>query len=120
MIANQQLSAVFAGGATAAALELRALALAVQPARLGGSRGACTDPRRGGCEGGGEAALKPLQRQLAIAVLASRILCNSDHPGTELCADQLLLLVGQRLGREHVERGLNPRRGHVRVLAAGA
>jgi hypothetical protein len=63
---------------------------------------------------------QPLQRQLAVAGLASRILSNGGHLPTVPLPDPPPLLVVKRRRRVDVEDGLDPRGGDVGVLASRA
>ena len=69
-------------------------------------------------------ALEPpaqaLERQLAVARLAARVLRDGAHDRAQARRDPLALLLAQRLRGADVEHGLHARGGHVRVLAAGS
>jgi len=65
-----------------------------------------------------ESARESLQRELAVAGLATGILGDRDHPRAEAGDDAALLLVVEGVRGGDVEYGLDSRRGDVRMLAA--
>jgi hypothetical protein len=71
-------------------------------------------------EGRGDLAGEPLQRQLAVARLASRVLSHGRDRRPEALQQPRPLRFVQRLRRLDVEDRFDPRRGDVGVLAAGA
>src|SRR3954453_2873815 len=85
-----------------------------------GARGLRRVPRPRHAQRAVDAVRQPLQRQLAVARLAARLLRHGGHARAEARHDPALLLVAERAGGRHVEDGLHARSGHVGVLPARA
>src|SRR5918995_3450681 len=69
-------------------------------------------------ESRGELLTEALQRKLPVPRLAAGVLGDRRDPCAEPLAQPIALQIAQSLRRVHVEDGLDPRRGHVRVLPA--
>ena len=82
-------------GTAAAALDVGAALLGLDPAALGGARRARLGARAPDLERRGEPAREPLERELAVAVLGARVLRGGRDAWAEPCTDACLLGVGE-------------------------
>ena len=113
------LASLLRARATAAALDLAAPLLGVDPAALGAGRRACGPPGATDLERGAEPRRQALERQLAIAQLRAGVLRRGGDTRSEPAGDPRLLGVAQGGRGVHVEHRLHARGGDVRVLTAG-
>lgn len=96
----------------------RAAAFRFQPPLTGGPAGTGRPSPARNPERLGQLRLEPLEGECPVASLGSGVLGDRPDHRAGLADDPLLQTRRQRVGCPDVEDGLDPRRGHVGVLAA--